>query len=54
MKTHYKYLPAPSIKDHERMRILRKSTIAPNMSTELENILSEVSQNAFLCSSCNN
>ena len=45
---HYGYLTASSIKDHEHMRRLRKSTIAPNMLVELENIFSEVSQKAFL------
>ena len=37
--------------DHEHMRRLRKSTIAPNMSLELENIFSAVSQKAFLSNS---
>ena len=49
----YRYLTAPSINDHEHMSRRRKSTIKPNMSVELENIFSEVSQKPFLSSSHN-
>ena len=38
-------------RDHEHMRRLRKVTFLSNMSAEFENILSEVSQKAFLSSS---
>ena len=50
---HYRYLPAPSIKQYQYMRRLRKSTIAPNMLVELENIFTEVIQKAVLSSSYN-
>ena len=49
----YRYLIAPSIKHHEHMSRRRKSNIKPNMSVELENIFSEVSQKPFLSSSHN-
>ena len=42
-----RYLPVPLIKGQEHLRRLKKSTIAPIMSEELENIFSKVSQKAF-------
>ena len=46
----HRYLTAPSKKDHENMNRSKKSTIAPKVSVELENIFSEVGRKAFLCS----
>ena len=50
---HCRYLTVLSIKDHEHMRWLRKSTIASSMLVQPEIVFSEVSQKVFLNSSYN-
>ena len=47
------YVAVPSTKDHEHTRRLMKSTIAPNISVELENTFTAVSQKVFFSDSQN-
>ena len=46
-------ISVPSTKDHEHTRRLMKCTIAPDMSVELENTFTAVSQKAFFSNSQN-
>ena len=52
-KKKHGYVPVPSTIDHEHRRGLMKSTIAPDMSVELENTFTAVSQKVFFSNSPN-
>ena len=52
-KKKHGYVLVPSTIDHEHTRGLMKSTIAPDMSVELENTFTAVSQKVFFSNSPN-